>query len=222
MLLTIWSVKGGVGVTTVAVATSLEAARTAARPVLLVDLGGDVPACLGVPEPGGPGLAGWLAAGPDVPPDSLGRLAEAVGPGLELLGRGRGRLDHARAPVLVQLLAATGRVVVVDAGNATGCAVARAFAAEADRSLLVVRACVVGVNRALAAPVRPSGVVVVRDPGRALATVEVAAAVGAPVAAELAVDPTVGRAVDAGLVRSRLPRSFAGAVRSLLPAGGLG
>ncbi|MCU1498558.1 MAG: ATPase involved in chromosome partitioning [Acidimicrobiales bacterium] len=218
MLITVWSVKGGVGATTVAVAAALGASLTPNRPVLLVDLGGDVPACLGVAEPTGPGLADWLAAGHDVPPDSLGRLAVPLAPGIELLARGRGRLAPARGPVLVQLLAATGRLVVVDAGNVTGSSVAQGFAAEADRSLLVTRACVLGVRRAIDAPVRPSGVVVVRDAGRALSTADVAAAVGAPVVAELAMDPAVARATDAGLARRRLPRSFVEAVASLLPA----
>ncbi|QXC60094.1 hypothetical protein KSP35_17265 [Aquihabitans sp. G128] len=220
MVITCWSVKGGVGTTTVAVALALAGARPSAdrpSPVTLVDLAGDVPACLGLPEPSGPGVAEWLDAGPEVPPDSLARLAVPVGPGLELLPRGRAPLVGPRGPVLLQLLAATGRVVVVDAGTVDGAPVARAFAAESDRSLLVTRACTLAVRRALAAPVRPSGLVVVRDPGRALSTADVEAALGAPAVAELAVDPAVARAVDAGLVRARLPRSLVGAVSALLP-----
>lgn len=218
MLITVWSVKGGVGATTVAVAASSVTARTTLSPVLVVDLGGDVPACLGIPEPSGPGLSDWLAAGSEVPPDSLGRLTTPIAPGLELLARGSGPLDPARAGVLVQLLAASGRPVVVDAGNVTWSPVAQRCAAEADRSLLVTRACVLGVRRALSAPVRPSGVIVVRDPGRALSSRDLTAAIGAPIVAELAVDPSVARAVDGGLAHRRLPRSYADAIATLLPA----
>jgi len=50
-------------------------------------------------------------------------------------------------------------------------------------------------------------VVLVRDPGRAVRSADVAVVVGAPVVAEVAVDPAVARAVDAGLARTRLPRA---------------
>jgi hypothetical protein len=61
----------------------------------------------------------------------------------------------------------------------------------------------------------PTGVVLVRDPGRALRVGRGAAALhGAPVVAELALDPAVGRAVDLGLGRARLPRSYAAVLRT--------
>jgi len=217
VVITCWSVKGGVGATTTAVAAALVAARGAPGPVLLVDLAGDVPASLGVAEPTGPGVAEWLTAGAQVPPDSLARLAVPAAEGVELLARGRGPLEADRAAVLLQVLAATRRTVVVDAGNVHHSAVALRFAAESDRSLLVTRTCVVGLQRAAAAPVRASGLVVLRDAGRACSASEVGEVLGVPVAAELAVDPAVGRAVDAGLARARLPRSFLEAVAALAP-----
>ncbi len=211
MLIVCWSVKGGVGTTVAAVTMALAAARRE-PPVLLVDLAGDVPACLGVPEPAGPGVAEWLAAGPEVPADALTRLEEPVGPGLALLHRGSGRLAAGRAGLLVQVLAASGRTVVVDGGRLAGPGVTHRFAAEAGRSVLVTRLCVLALRRAAAAPVRPSGVVVVREPGRALTVADVEEAVGAPVLAEVAADPSIARAVDAGLVRCRLPRGLGGAL----------
>ena len=50
--------------------------------------------------------------------------------------------------------------------------------------------------------------VVVTEPGRALGAAEVEQVVGAPVVAEVGWDPAVARAVDAGLMASRLPRSL--------------
>ncbi|HEX2578273.1 MAG TPA: hypothetical protein VHK88_18150 [Aquihabitans sp.] len=206
MLVACWAVKGGVGTTVVSVAAALGAADVA-RPTLLVDLAGDVPACLGIAEPQGPGVAEWLAAG-TAPPDALARLEVSVAAGLSVLHRGAGPLDARRASVLLQVLASSGRPIVVDAGRIDDAPVARRFAAEADRSLLVTRACVLALRRAAVAPVRPSGVVLVREPGRALSVRDVEATVGAPVVADVAVDPAMARAVDAGLALTRLPRQL--------------
>jgi hypothetical protein len=213
VLVVCWSVKGGAGTTVVAVGAALAAAAT--RPTLLVDLAGDVGDGLGLAPGTGPGVAEWLAAGPGAPPDALVRLEVPVVPGLTLVHRGAGPLVPDRAALLVQVLAAGGRTVVVDAGVAGRCRVARCLAARADRSLLVTRLCALALRRVDQAPVRPSGVVVVREAGRLLSLDDVKAAVGSPVVAEVAVDPAVARAVDLGLARGRLPRSFAAAVAAV-------
>lgn len=214
MLIACWSVKGGVGTTVASVGMAIGAAHVA-RPVLLIDLAGDVPGCLGVPEPAGPGVAEWLAAGSDAPPDALVRLEQPLGPGLVLLHRGSGPMVPQRAALLVQVLAASGRTVVVDCGRIDASSVAKRFAAEADRSVLVTRLCVLALRRAAAAPVRPSGVVVVRDVGRSLSLADVEETVGAPILAEVAVDPSVARAVDVGLARVRIPRGLADVLASV-------
>ena len=216
MLVVCWSVKGGVGVTTTASALALVGAGRSTEPVLLVDLTGDVPACLGVEPPQGPGVAEWLAAGEDTPPDALGRLHHPVAHGVELLARGAGAFSPDRAGVLAQVLATSGRTVVVDAGRTDRCAVARCLAAEADRSLLVSRLCAVGIGRALHLPARPTGTIVLRERGRLLGSGDLERATGTVVVADLAVDPAVGRAVDAGLVNARLPRSVRGALGAVL------
>lgn len=177
MVTACWSLKGGSGTTVVAAGLALSIQRRIGRPVLLVDLAGDLPAALGLPEPTGPGVAEWLAAGPAVPPDALARLEEPVagGPG----------------------------------------SVAEQLAAEASRSLLVTRPCYLAVRRLARAPLCPSGVVVVRDPGRALSDDDVARQAGAPVVGSVALDPAVARAVDCGLLVSRLPRGFAEVMRAV-------
>jgi hypothetical protein len=175
---------------------------------VLADLAGDAPAALGLPEPAGPGLAGWLAAGPDVPPDALARLEVPAEGALTLLPRGDGELDAERADVLAALLTADPRPVVADCG-ADPQGAARTLAAGATRSILVTRACFLSLRRALTAPVRPSEVVLLTEPGRSLTRLDVEDCIGAPVVAEVAVDPSVARAVDAGLLATRLPRSLA-------------
>lgn len=216
MIVACWSVKGGVGATVVAAGAASSMVDRSSSPVLLVDLAGDLPACLGVAEPAGPGVAEWSSAGADVPADALDRLAAPVAPGLDLLPRGRGPIDPSRAELLVQLLSAADRTTVVDCGRLVAGDAATVVAAQADRSLLVTRLCLLGLRRVRTAPVRPSGVVVVREAGRALTAADVAAVVGAPVVAEIAVDPAVSRAVDAGMFASRLPRSFATAARQVV------
>jgi len=206
VLISCWSVKGGVGTTVTSAALSIVLARSHAEGVLLADLAGDVPAALGVADPGDPGLTGWLAAGPAVPTDGLARLELDAGHGLSLLPRGTGPLTPARVEALAGLLASDPRPVVVDAGVLGADAPAIALAAHATHSLLVVRPCYLGLRRAAAPPVRPSGVVLVAEGGRALGRAEVQQVVGAPVVAELPVDPSIARAIDAGVLASRLPR----------------
>ena len=179
MLVSCWSAKGGSGTTVVAAAmASLMGARHD-HGALLVDLGGDLPTALGVPEPDGPGLAEWLAAGASVPADALARLEVPVRPGLRLLPRGRGALgDPDRAEVLAALLAGDPRSVVVDVGVVAGgpgggpaAEVARVLAASATQSLLVTRCCYLSARRVALLSLRPSGVVLLTERGRSLGPV---------------------------------------------------
>lgn len=205
MVIACWAVKGGVGTTVTAVATA-SVIGVPERPALVVDLAGDVPACLGVSAPAGPGVAAWLSASASTPPDALARLETEVRPGLWMLHRGEGSLPVDRIGLLMQLLASSGRPVVVDCGRIDHEAAARVVAARADRSVLVTRLCMMAAHRAVASSVRPTGMIVVREPARALDARAMAEAVGVPLLAEIATDPAVARAVDAGLAIARLPR----------------
>lgn len=208
MLVACWSSKGGAGTTVVASSLALLLARRDPLGALLVDLAGDVPAALGVAEPASPGLAEWLGAGPSVPTDALHRLEVATPDGLAVLSRGSGPLATERADALAARLAADARPVVVDCGTLAE-EVAVTVAAAATRSVLVTRPCFLGLRRAMAAPLRPSEVVLVTEPGRSLSRLDVEDCLGAPVVAEVALDPAVARAVDAGLLAVRLPRGLA-------------
>ncbi len=212
MLVACWSSKGGSGTTVVAATLALILAEGAPAGALLVDLAGDSPAALGLAEPQGPGLAGWLAAGPDVPADALARLEVDASRGLRLLPRGDGPLPSPRADVLLALLATDARPVVVDCG-AEPADVALVVAAGATRSILVTRPCFLSLRRALSAPLRPSEIVLLTEPGRSLTAADVEDCLGAPVVAEISVDPIVARAVDAGLLASRIPRGLARELR---------
>ncbi|MBK5222152.1 MAG: hypothetical protein JJE52_04615 [Acidimicrobiia bacterium] len=209
-----WSAKGGSGTTVVAVSLALVLAARPGPGVLLVDLAGDAPAALGLPDPSGPGVAAWSAAGAEVPADALARIEVAVAPGLDLLPRGDGPgMVGDRAELLVALLGADDRTVVVDCGTLSTGSAELAVAAAATTSLLVTRPCYLALRRAVAAPIRPSGAVLVNEPGRALDRGDIEAVLGVPVVAEVATDPSVARAVDAGLLASRLPRSLQRSLR---------
>ena len=214
MLVACWSVKGGSGTTVVAAALGMVLASSSDNGALLVDLDGDLPAALGIGEPALPGslgLADWLAAGPEVLPEALGRLEMDAGPGLRLLPRGGGQLVDDGAERLAGALSGP-RPAVVDCGSRLT-PLGLGLAACASLTLLVLRPCYLALRRALVAPIRPSGVVLVRESGRALGPRDVEAVLGVPVRAEVAWDPSVARAVDAGLLGGRLPRSLDRALR---------
>ncbi len=204
-----FAAKGGSGTTVVATALAL----TAAPPSLLVDLDGEVPAVLGLPEPDRPGVADWLAS--DTPADRLGELLVEIGTGAWLLpwqpaGRHPAGLRLAagdRWDGLSRWLLAFTRErrahVTVDAGTGKP---PDALVEHADRTLLVTRPCYLALRRAVALGVRTSGVVLVDERGRALSARDVEHALGAPIAASVSIDPAVARAVDAGLLSTRLPR----------------
>ncbi|HYD08677.1 MAG TPA: hypothetical protein VEA78_01135 [Acidimicrobiales bacterium] len=206
MYVACWSAKGGSGTTVVAVALATVLAR--AHPeVLLVDLAGDVPTVLGVPEPEGLGVGDWLDAGEGVPVDALRRL-ELPGPaGVRVLPRGTIAVDDRRGEVLAALLASEHRPVVVDCGSMPVGA-RLALAASASTSLLVLRPCYLALRRAAAFGLRPSGVVLLDEPGRAIDAADVEAMLGVPVRALVPVDSSIAASVDAGTFVQRLPRRF--------------
>jgi hypothetical protein len=212
-MLCVWNVKGGSGCSVVSAGLALLA--TEQRPAVLVDLAGELPAVLGV-ELVGPGIADWLVA-PEPPPDALSRMERSAAANLSLLqlgslaavGGGIGQLGGGhdgwadRLRLLARLLAAEERQVVVDIG--TGVAQYQPVLDAAQSSILVIRACYLAVSRA-ARERCPDGIVVVREPGRALRSADIEDAVGAPVVATVPWDPAVARAVDAGLLARRLPK----------------
>jgi hypothetical protein len=208
-----WSAKGGSGATVVAASLALVLGRSRPEGALLVDIRGDAPAVLGLSEPDGAGVTEWLEAGTDVPADGLARIEHQVAPGLALIPRGGGSLANGeRAEVFAGMLASEPRAVVVDCGR-IDLEVPRVLAASATHSLLVIRACYLALRAATAAPLKPSGLVVVSEPGRALSSHDVEQVLGVPVLADVPYDPSVSRAVDAGLLVSRLPKGLARALR---------
>jgi len=216
MLVACWSVKGGSGTTVVTAGLAVLLARSCAAGALAVDLAGDLPAVLGMADPPGPGVADWLAAESDLGPDALGRLEHQAEAGLAVVARGDAALPEARrqAEAGDRLAAALAgpRHAVVDCGSNAE-PVGLAVAAAASLSLLVLRPCYLALRKALAAPLRPSGVILITEPNRSLGRRDIESTLGVPVRAEVLWDPVVARCVDAGLLASRVPRSLERALR---------
>lgn len=205
MLFSCWSVKGGSGTTVVAAALALILAEAKPEGVLLVDTAGDLPIVLGAAAPEGPGLADWLAA-EDVSAEALTRLAFEAAPGVDLLPWHGGLAPPPGDPDrLLAALATEQRDIVVDCGSKGG-PLGLSLAASAGMSLLVLRPCFIAVRRAMDAPIRPSGIVLITEPGHHLNAEEVEDCLGVPVRAEVPWDECVSRAVDAGLLLGRVPR----------------
>lgn len=220
MLISLWSLKGGVGCSVTAALLALHAARHDDG-VTLVDLGGDQALVLGCPVPEDPGVTDLLTRSDR--PDGLAPVGSPVAPGLTLVPCGTSAWpDALEAGVVDRFVGALTDLpgtVLVDAGLVLGrssrAAVARGLAAQATRSILVTRACYLALSRLAATPVLPSGVIVLREPGRSLGVTDVEAAARAPVVAELEVDPAVARSVDAGLLLARPPRGLDRALRAV-------
>ncbi len=235
----VWTAKGGSGASVVSAALAVLAAKT--RPTLLVDLGRDQLALLGIAEPeehvgaGGHGDRGdgedsgrlgvldWVDA-PCPPPDALARLEIEAGPGLsvlptgDLVGRGHpdgpGAADDGRRAERLDILSRLLRSEQRAVIVDVGAAGHRyeAILARAHASILVTRACYLALRRPV--PARHlDRVVLVAEPGRALRRADVESALHAAVAASIPWDPSVARAVDAGTLARRLPRQL----RSLGP-----
>lgn len=202
-----WSAKGGSGTTVVAASLALISARTG--PTVIIDLGGDVAAALGAATPSGPGVTEWLAS-PHADAGALWRLAVDVASDLALVHPGAApvpgpALPEVHAERLIAAISHCPHPVVVDAGQVVGPA---ALHHCATASLLVVRQCYLGLRRATALPAVAHGAVLVEEPGRALGSADIERALGVPVVATVPWDPAVARAVDAGLLATRLPASL--------------
>jgi MinD-like ATPase involved in chromosome partitioning or flagellar assembly len=212
-----WAAKGGSG-TTVTAAILAMAERSA---TLLVDLDGEIPRVLGLPDPDRPGLADWL--GSDAPEAHLDDLLIDVDDHLRVLPwsatRAATSLDPHRQPVarftdadpdrrrrcLSWLGSRTRERVIVDGGTGRP---ATDLVEIAGSSLLVTRPCYLAVQRALGIDARPTGIALVDEKGHSLSKRAIERSLGAPVVVTLSLDPAVARAVDASLLAMQPPRGI--------------
>ena len=228
MLLALWSPKGGSGTSVLATSCALVVARGPAGACRVADLAGDQPAILGLATEPELGLGDWLDAGPEAPADALERLLVEVAPGVALLPMGsaertlRPRAAAEAGAALAVVLRDAAVPVVADCGRADEPA-SRAVVEVADAAVVVVRGCYLALRRAVRSPVLRSciGAVLVDEPGRSLTRREIADVLGVPVLARVPLRDTVARAVDAGVLASRLPDVLARAATLTVARSGI-
>jgi hypothetical protein len=221
MLIALWSATGGSGTSVLTAACSLVLARQArdaghATGVRVADLAGDLPAVFGIGADPDVGLADWLDAGAEAPTEALDRLLVEIAPGVALLPRGHGPRIATQLPApesgaaLAVALGLGPSPVLVDCGTAREPA-ARAVVEVADVAVVVLRGCYLALRRAVHAPPleHSVGVVLLDEPGRSLGANEIGEVLDLPVLARVPVDKGIARAVDAGVLPTRLPEALA-------------
>lgn len=197
-----YSHKGGSGTTVTAAATALALARSSGRAVL-IDLCGDAPAALGMAEPPGPGINEWLDQDSTADGESLLLLGSSADNGLVVIHQGCDRVNgNPRWSDLTDVLLSLPMPVVIDAGTRP---VPPEMHERSQRSLLVTRPCYMSLRRAINGQ-RPDGIVLIEEPGRALTSKDIASVLSLPVVANIPFESAISRAVDAGLLASRLPQ----------------
>lgn len=197
-----WSPKGGSGTTVTTVALGI----AHDEPVTIIDLDGDIPAVLGVNDDG-PGIYDWLEA--TRRPD-LAELATDITDELRLIRCGQ---TKSVSPIawadLADELARSNRYVVDSGTRAHMNDIANPLLLQSARTLTVLRPCYLALRRArIAGAAESDGIVLVQEPSRAIRAHDVATCLGVPIAAVVHIDVAVARAVDAGLLAHRLPRSL--------------
>jgi hypothetical protein len=227
LLIALWSATGGSGTSVFTAACALVLARTRderrTAGVRVADLAGDLPAVFGLAADGDLGLADWLDAGIEAPTDALDRLATKVAPGVVLLPRGGGRRLTTALPepesgaALATALAASSSPVLVDCGTAREPA-QQAVVEVADVAVVVLRRCYLALRRAVHSPSlhHTAGVVVLDESGRSLSVGQIADVLDLPVLARVPVKSVIARAVDAGVLPTRMPEPLARAAGDLV------
>lgn len=202
-----WSVKGGSGTTVVASTLALMRAAESQRGALLVDLAGDAPAVLGMAEPSGPGVSDWFSNRDYGSRMTLQSIAVQATANLQVIARGSKPASTSETSEInfIELCAALKTFdlpIIIDAGCGQP---SPDLLAHANSSLLVTRPCYLSLRRAAQLSVSPTGIVLINEAGRALGKHDIEAVIGAPVVAEISFDSAIARAVDAGLLASRIP-----------------
>ena len=206
----LYATKGGQGVTTTTAALALLTAHAGHR-TLLVDTGHDLPAALGLPDDTDqPELAEYLE------PASRTTLADIITPvaeNLDIISRGTAPIVFSTHTygLLVGGLGLYDQVIIDTTDTAY------AWTLHVDHRVLVTRPCYLALRRSTITP-RPTHVVLINEPGRALDAKDIEAVTAVPVTATIPYETGIARTIDAGLLTTRLPRTLTRALRPLVAA----
>lgn len=200
MFIIFTSPKNGNGVTVTAASYALLSAIRGTKTVL-IDLCGDQPAALGMQEPPSPGINDWLSEGATSDSSQLLAMGRECMSGLLVIHRGsQFILGEPRWTEFAEVIASLPYTVILDAGVGH---LPAELKNVASKIITVVKPCYLSLRRATQLP-NPTSVFVVKEDGRALTTKDVGHVLNAPIDAEIPYEPAIGRAVDAGLLPSRV------------------
>jgi cellulose biosynthesis protein BcsQ len=198
------SPKGGNCTTVTASAYALVSAMRGTN-TLLIDLCGDVPAAIGLPEHHGPGINDWLNEDNVSDAQQMVLLGTPVIPGLVVLHRGaRFVSGEPRWEALAEAIGKIPHDVIIDAGTTY---VPESLTQAVSNVSMVVRPCYLSLRRA-SRMTKPQNVFVIKEENRALTVKDVGNVLGVPIAAEIPYDAAISRAVDAGLLTARAEQLF--------------
>jgi hypothetical protein len=206
-IITVHATKGGQGATTITAALGILHANAGHR-TLLIDTGGDLPAILGKPEPLSVGLSDYLID----PTTTLDDITVTVNENLDVVTRGTGPIAFTTYTYGLTIGGLGDYyTVIVDAGTC-----ATEWNQHADRNVFVTRPCYLAVRRAIHLPTRPTEVVFMVEPGRALSAHDIEVVLGVPVGVTVPVDIDTARIIDAGILGSRMPRQMSRALAAVV------
>ena len=206
----LYATKGGQGVTTTTAALALLTAQTGHR-TLLVDTGHDLAAALGLPDnTDRAGLAEYVEPASRI---TLSDITTPVAGNLDIISRGTAPIVFSTHTygLLVGGLGHYDHVIIDTTDNA------HAWTLHVDHRVLVTRPCYLALRRSTITP-RPTHIVLINEPGRALDAKDIEAVTGVPVTATIPYGPDIARTIDAGLLTTRLPRTLTRALRPLVAA----
>ena len=191
MIILCRSMKGGSGTTVSSAALGLLLAARHRGGGYIVDLNGDLPAALGLPEPDGTAPCEVNSA-----LRLLSRPMSSDATEMQWLSLAT-EISSLSGPVVVDLGTLHPGKPLVDAATAT---------------YLVTRPCYLALRRATSLLAHGTssidGCILIEEPGRALTSKDIEVVLRVPVVAALPLDSAVTRAVDAGLLASRVPKSL--------------
>lgn len=200
MFIIFTSPKNGNGVTVTAASYALLCAMRGTRTVL-IDLCGDQPAALGMQEPSAPGVNDWLSDNSFDDESQLLAMGRECMSGLLVIHRGARFISgEPRWSAFAEAIASLPYTVIVDAGVGH---LPEQITGIASKIITVTKPCYLSLRRATQLPT-PTSVFVVKEEGRALTVKDVGHVLNAPIEAEIPYEAAIGRAVDAGLLPSRV------------------
>jgi hypothetical protein len=201
MIVVCRSPKGGSGTTITSAALAMMLAAQHRGGGYIVDLAGELAPALGIPDP------------PDTQPVDVNASLKLLSFAPREL---RTPVEHNWKEVANQLLSYDAPVVI-DVGTGE---LNESFERIANRTFLVLRPCYLALSKASNKMshgyLRNDGIIVLEESGRALTPTDISTVLKTPIVSTIKVDPSVSRAVDAGLLSSRIPAALNEGLRALV------